>query len=123
MFSFLFEKYSIDLPRALDILINNDTICSIYVMFLIVTSQNYRNNFGWKDITMFDISNRLESISKSQYGIFLYKTLINAFSTKHFPIRHINKIQIEDVNILMFKNAFLKAFKRYKNKVNKNYIK
>ena len=123
MFSFLFEKYSIDLPRALDILINNDTITSIYVMFLIVASQNYRNNFGWKDITMFDISNRLESISKSQYGMFLYKTLINAFSTKHFPIRHISKFQIEDVSILMFEDAFTKAFERYKSKANKNYIK
>lgn len=46
--------------------------------------------------------------------MFLYNTLVNAFSTKNFPIRHISKFQMEDVNILMFEDAFVKAFERYK---------
>lgn len=115
MYLLLFEKYKINLSKALDIVLNNDTICSIYVAFLIVGSKKYRNQLGWKNITLFDITNRLESISKSQYGMFLYNTLVNAFSTKNFPIRHISKFQMEDVNILMFEDAFVKAFERYKN--------
>lgn len=123
MYSLLFEKYKIDLPEALDIVLNNDTICSLYIAFLIVGSYNYRRKFGWPEVTMSDITTRKPIISISEYKHYLYTWLQEAQRRKIFPIKGVNKLDMENVTLPMFQEAVKKRIEKQKRKEQRNKVK
>lgn len=106
MYTMLFKKYGIDLPEALDIVINNDTKASLFIAFLIVGSNNYRNELGWRNVEKIDILSKKSAIERMSNGTIIYPWLLDTFNHKKFPIKGINKDIIENISYESFIGAF-----------------
>lgn len=111
----LFRDNGIDLDEALDILIKDDTICSIYVLFLVCGSKHFREDFNWRNIQLTDISSRKAAIEKTQYKV-LYTWLVSAVTMKKFPIKGLSNKEIDSVTLGMFKDTFAKRVQLLEDK-------
>lgn len=116
MYTQLFKKYAIDLPKALDIVFNNETNASIFIAFLIVGSRKYRSELGWREIEKDDITSRRYEIEWMSNGTILYAWLLDAFNHNRFPIKGINKENIDNVSYKTFVEVFELRIQMIKDK-------
>lgn len=116
MYTQLFKKYRIDLQDALDIVINNHTKTSIYIAFLIVGSNKYRNELGWREAEKNDLVSRKSAIRKMKNGHVFYMWLLSALAQRKFPIKGINRDAIDNISYNSFVEALELQKKRQESK-------
>lgn len=115
---FLDKKVTID--EALDLLIKDNTVCSLYVTFLVLTSRNFRSKFKWRDCTRRDIESRKHFFEKIPNSQTRYTWLINSYVLNRFPIKGITNKPVDEVTFSIFKEALKNSIahseKRKRNK-------
>ena len=101
-----FEKNSVCLEDAIDILIKDNTVCSMYVLLQIFGNGEIYKRFGWREPIEDDIKKLCRSYKEDVHLNVIYPHLFSAKRNGAVLMQKIAGIPIKDISYRQFGESF-----------------
>ena len=109
-----FEKNSVCLEDAIDILIKDNTVCSMYILLQIFGNGEIYKRFGWREPIEDDIKKLCRSYKEDVHLNIIYPHLFSAKRNGAVLMQKIAGIPVEDVSYRQFGESFAMYVQRAK---------
>lgn len=101
-----FENNSICLEEAIDILIKNNTVCSMYLLLQIFGNAEIYKRFGWREPIEDDIKKMYQRQKENALVNVIYPHLFSAKRNGAVLMQKLANIPIKDVSYRQFGESF-----------------